>query len=198
MKMNKRILDRELTSFNVGEMRVALVQGDITEEETDAIVNAANQDLNHAGGLARAIATKGGESIQETSNEYIREFGRVPTGGCVVLPSGDLKSRYLIHAVGPIYSEYTPNEAKKLLKDVVKNCFGKTKELDLASISLPAVSSGIYGYPNRCCAYDLLEEIVEGANYSDLEYVRVTIFDDETIGDFLPVFDEFRENLVFE
>lgn len=188
----------EITSFRVENLNVALIQGDITSEETDVIVNAANEQLRHTGGLALAMARKGGDSIQADSDAYIEEFGTVPTGNCAALPPGELKSQYVFHAVGPIYSNHSPTEAKDLLSSAVRSCLEKANELGVKSMAIPAISSGIYGYPTRCCAYHMLEEIVDSADSSELQDLRITILDDETVDQFIPVFDEFRENLVFE
>ena len=80
-----------------------VVQGDITEEDVDTIVNAANEELAHGGGVAGAISRKGGREIQDESSRWVQEHGRVPTGGAVITGAGILKARYVIHVVGPIW-----------------------------------------------------------------------------------------------
>ncbi|GAF90961.1 unnamed protein product, partial [marine sediment metagenome] len=80
-----------------------VVQDDITEEQVDAIVNAANEQLAHGGGVAGAIVRAGGREIQDESRRWVREHGDVPTGGAAITGAGELKARYVIHAVGPVW-----------------------------------------------------------------------------------------------
>ena len=94
-----------------------LIQGDITERATDAIVNAANKNLILGAGVAGAIRKKGGKSIQEECNQ----IENCEVGGAVITTGGNLKSKYVIHAVGPIYSQYSQNMAEIHLANAVKN-----------------------------------------------------------------------------
>src|SRR5262245_10239962 len=80
-----------------------VIEGDITEQDVDAIVNAANEMLAHGGGVAGAIARKGGPQITSESRRWVEEHGRVPTGGAAITGGGNLKARYVIHAVGPVW-----------------------------------------------------------------------------------------------
>ncbi|MFX0082780.1 MAG: macro domain-containing protein [Candidatus Hodarchaeota archaeon] len=124
--------------------KIKLVQGDITELETDAIVNAANAQLILGGGVAGAIKKKGGSSIQEECNK----IGGTFVGGAVITTGGNLKARHVIHAVGPRMGE--GNEDEKL-KNATINSLKLMDEHKLKTIAFPAISTGIFGYPiDRC------------------------------------------------
>jgi len=129
----------------VGNTVVELVIGDITEMTTEAIVNAANEHLAHGGGVAGAIVRKGGAIIQQESEAWIRRHGRVPTGSAAITSAGRLRARYVIHAVGPVY-DGTPGAAE-LLASAVRAALQMADEQHLKSIALPAISTGIFGYP---------------------------------------------------
>jgi O-acetyl-ADP-ribose deacetylase (regulator of RNase III) len=138
---------------------VRIVQGDLTEERVDAIVNAANEHLSHGGGVAGAIARKGGPSIQRESNAWVREHGPVGTGSAAITGAGELPSHYVIHAVGPVWSGRGDEEAK--LASAVRSALDLADEYDLESLSMPAISSGIFGFPKPLCAQVMLRAIRE-------------------------------------
>lgn len=128
---------------------IQIVLGDITLEEVDAIVNAANTRLQHGGGVAAAIVRRGGAIIQRESDA----IGHVPTGSAAITSAGSLPCRYVIHAVGPIWG--TGNE-DALLANAVRSALSLAAEHQLQSISIPAISSGIYGFPLERCAQVLV------------------------------------------
>ena len=132
----------ELTIKN---SKIKLVQGDITELSTDAIVNAANAQLILGGGVAGAIRRKGGPKIQEECNN----IGGTFTGGAVITTGGELKAKNVIHAVGPRMGE--GNEDDKL-KNATLNSLKLMDEHKLKTIAFPAISTGIFGYPIERCA----------------------------------------------
>lgn len=128
----------------VKNSKIKLVQGDITESETDAIVNAANAQLILGGGVAGAIRKKGGPTIQEECNK----IGGTFVGGAVITTGGNLKAKHVIHAVGPRMGE--GNEDDKL-KNATLNSLKLMDENKLKTIAFPAISTGIFGYPiDRC------------------------------------------------
>lgn len=131
----------------INDATLELVEGDITALDTDAIVNAANERLAHGGGVAGAITRAGGPVIQQESNRWVREHGRVPTGEAAITSAGELEAKYVIHAVGPVYGETSKTRAAELLASAVKYALQMAEEYDLKSIALPAISTGIYGYP---------------------------------------------------
>jgi O-acetyl-ADP-ribose deacetylase (regulator of RNase III) len=135
-----------------------LVQSDITDLSTDAIVNAANEHLAHGGGVAGVISRQGGPSIQRESDAWVRQHGRVPTGSAAITSGGRLKARYVIHAVGPVY-DGTPRSAE-LLASAVRAALRMADEHGLKSIALPAISTGIFGYPMEAAAGEMLRAAI--------------------------------------
>mmetsp|Transcript_11490 Transcript_11490/g.10156 ORF Transcript_11490/g.10156 Transcript_11490/m.10156 type:complete len:289 (-) Transcript_11490:31-897(-) len=125
---------------------------DITKEETDCIVNAANGNLAHGGGVAYAIAKAGGLEVSKDSRDWIKEHGKIDTGKTGYTRKGNLGCKnYVVHTVGPIWRNGNENE-DELLRDAVRNALIRASELKQKSISVPAISSGIFGYPlKRAC-----------------------------------------------
>lgn len=145
-------------NVRIHETTIELVQGDITEMTTDAIVNAANQRLAHGGGVAGAIVRKGGPIIQEESNTWVRTHGPVPTGGAAITSGGSLKARFVIHAVGPVMG--SGNEEEKIRQATLAS-LRLAEEHNLASIAFPAISTGIFGCPMDLCARAMLGAVRE-------------------------------------
>lgn len=163
-----------------------LVQGDITERDVDAIVNAANSHLQHGGGVAGAIVRKGGQIIQEESNK----IGYTPVGTAVITGAGKLPAKFVIHAVGPRMGE--GDEGNKL-KSAVLNSLKLASEKGLKSISMPAISSGIFGFPKDRCAEILVKEAlnyIKENQESSLELIEFCVYDDLTMGYFKKEFDK--------
>jgi len=163
-----------------------LVQGDITERNIDAIVNAANSRLQHGGGVAGAIVKKGGQIIQEESNE----IGYAPVGTAVITGAGKLPARFIIHAVGPRMGE---GDEDNKLKNAVLNSLKLASERGLTSISLPAISSGIFGFPKDRCAEILVKEAllyIKEHPKSSLQLIEFCVYDDLTTGYFQKEFDK--------
>ncbi|MHA1756339.1 MAG: macro domain-containing protein [Promethearchaeota archaeon] len=133
---------------------IKLVKGDITEMETDAIVNAANAQLILGGGVAGAIRRKGGPSIQEECNK----IGGTYIGGAVITGAGNLKAKHVIHAVGPRMGE--GNEDEKL-KNATLNSLKLMDEHGLKTIAFPAISTGIFGFPMDRCAKIMISTVKE-------------------------------------
>lgn len=134
-----------------------LMQGDITEQETDAIVNAANTNMKLGTGVAGAIRRKGGKKIQEECNQ----IGSSEVGGAVITTGGNLKSKHVIHAMGPIYHQYSPKDAEIHLSNAVKNSLIVLQDNKLSSISFPAISTGNYGFPKQKAAEIMISTINE-------------------------------------
>ena len=147
----------------VKKTTVSMIQGDITKQATDALVNAVNSSLMGGGGVDGAIHRAGGPSILEECKEIVARQGRLPTGRAVITTGGNLKTRYVIHAVGPIWHGGSRNEAE-LLRTTYYECLKLATESKLASISFPSISTGAYGYPVEEAA-----EIAVGTIVSFLE-----------------------------
>lgn len=139
---------------DVNNSIVELVEGDITEMQTEAIVNAANAQLVLGGGVAGAIRRKGGPQIQNECDK----IGRTSVGGAVITTGGNLKAKYVIHAVGPRLGE--GNEDEKL-KNATLNSLKLADENNLKSISFPAISTGVFGFPVRRCAEIMLKTTLD-------------------------------------
>ncbi len=151
-------MSKILESFEFKGRKLLAVQGDITEEAVDAIVNAANSLLKHGGGVAGAIVKKGGKVIQEESDRIVAEKGPIPVGKAVYTSGGKLKAKYVIHTVGPVWGE--GNEDEKL-RSAIKSVMEIADSLKISSISVPAVSTGIFGYPKEEGIKTIVEETVK-------------------------------------
>jgi len=166
--------------------KLVLLQGDITEMDTDAIVNAANKDLILGAGVAGAIRTKGGPTIQEECNH----IGGAPVGGAAITTGGDLKTRYVIHAVGPRMGE---GDEDRKLADATRHSLKLANEKGLASITFPAISTGIFGFPKDRCARIMLTTVAETLKKEDtsLKEVVFCLWGEET----LQVFEETAKEI---
>ncbi len=170
--------------FKFGQLTVEVIEGDITELERDAIVNAANSYLKHGGGVAAAIVRKGGVEIQQESDEYVKKHGPVPTGGVAVTGAGRLKAKYIIHAVGPVYGR----DPEEKLAEAVENSLRKAEELGLKTIALPAISTGVYGFPMDKCAKIMREVLEAFSKETKLQKVTICLYGSEAYKNFLTAF----------
>jgi len=153
---------------------IELVRGDITDEETDAIVNAANAGLAGGSGVDGAIHDAGGPEIMVEC----RKIGSCPTGAAVITTGGRLKARRVIHTVGPIYRDGTQNEAA-LLASAYKKSLELALSEGLKSISFPSISTGAYGYPKKEASEIALKTVLGFvAEGSGLKLVRFVLFSD--------------------
>lgn len=175
-------------AFSLGGLIIELIEGDITELDADAIVNAANSYLKHGGGVAAAIVRRGGLVIQEESDRWVREHGPVPVGGVAVTSAGRLKAKYIIHAVGPRFGEEGGDEKLAL---AIRNSLEKAEELGLKSTALPAISTGIFGYPYERCSRIMARELKAFSHRArSLEKVIVCLYGREAYETFERVFLE--------
>jgi len=159
--------------------KIVLIQGDITELETDAIVNAANEYLAHGGGVAGAISRKGGPAIQQESDQWVEKHGPVKTGTAAITTAGHLKTKYVIHAVGPIIG--TGNEDEKL-RTATLNVLKLADEYNIKTIAFPAISTGIFGYPVDRCARNMLESTIQYLQgQTGIQKVVFCLFDKSTL-----------------
>lgn len=162
---------------------IELTKGDITDLEVDAIVNAANSQLKLGGGVAGAIRRKGGPKIQEECDR----IGYCPVGGAVITSAGNLKAKYVVHAVGPRYGE---GDEDNKLKNATLNSLKIADQYKVKTIAFPAISTGIFGFPKDRCAEIMLSTAVEYLKgQTGIEKVVFCLYDDET-------FRVFQEKLV--
>ena len=186
--MNTVLMERVLQTGQT----IQIVQGDITIENVDAMVNAANEHLQHGGGVAWAISKKGGPSIQKESDEWIRQHGPVPHARPAWTSGGLLPAKYVIHAVGPVWGD-GDEEAK--LADAMTGSLRVADELKLSSIALPAISTGIFGFPKdraaRIISSSIEKYFVENAS-STVKTVKLVLFDQPSVDVFIKTWQDKR------
>ena len=173
--------------IKINETFLELTQGDITDQTTDAIVNAANAALQMGGGVAGAIRRRGGPKIQEECNK----IGGTYVGGAVITTGGKLAAKYVIHAVGPRHRE-EHEDAK--LKDATLNSLLLADKNRLKSIAFPAISTGIFGFPKDRCATIMLSTTIaylEGP--TKLEKVVYCLYDKKTLEIFEHTLDSLTQ-----
>lgn len=178
--MNDVLAERTLPSGAA----IQIVHGDITAEETDAIVNAANAHLMHGAGVAGAIVRKGGPVIQQESDAWVRAHGPVSHARPAWTSGGRMPAKYVIHAVGPVWG--VGDEDAKLAA-AVQGSLAVADELGCTSISLPALSTGIFGFPKERAAGVILSAIEQyfSEHTSGIRAVRLVLFDESTLEAFL-------------
>jgi O-acetyl-ADP-ribose deacetylase (regulator of RNase III) len=178
---NKTMTDNKVT-VTMDRTQLELVQGDITELEVDAIVNAANEELQLGSGVAGAIRAKGGPSIQEECNR----IGSIAVGTAAMTGAGNLKARQVIHAVGPRMGE---GDEDRKLANAVRSALALADRRGLRSLAVPAISTGVFGFPVERAARILLTEIhryLQGG--TKLDRVVVCLYDEGS-------FEVFRREL---
>jgi len=164
----------------INKTRLALVQGDITRQATDAIVNAANSGLMGGGGVDGAIHRAGGPAIMEECRKIREKIGRLPAGKAVITTGGRLKAKYVIHTVGPVWHGGTSGEAE-LLASAYRESLRLATDKGLKSISLPAISTGAYGYPLEPAAWVALQTVIDFLSQNkSLEEVVFVLYDSAT------------------
>ncbi|MGN6560457.1 MAG: macro domain-containing protein [Candidatus Nitrosocosmicus sp.] len=183
--MSSKVIDE----FKINaDTLLRLIEGDITERKVDAIVNPANSYLKHGGGVAGAIVRKGGKIIQEESDK----IGFVKVGSSAITSGGNLPCKSVIHTVGPQMGE--GNEDEKL-SNAIKSCLGLATQKAIKSISIPAISSGIFGFPKDRCAKILVNETIKYLSQrekSNIDIVEFCLLDKDTINEFQKEFDKIR------
>lgn len=160
----------------INQTKIVLACGDITAETTDAIVNAANTRLAGGAGVDGAIHRAGGPAIMEEC----RKIGGCPTGQAVITTGGNLKAKCVIHTVGPIYRGGSKNEAN-LLQSAYRESLKLALKNNLQSISFPAISTGVYGYPIEEAARLALQACIDfSCENIGIELIRHILFDQRT------------------
>jgi len=175
--------------FILSKFVFQLVQGDITEEVVDAIVNAANSRLQHGGGLAGVILRKGGTIIQKESNDWVRKLGQVSHEEPAVTNGGKLPCKFIIHAVGPIWGS---GDEDVKLEAAISGSLKKADTLGLKSIAIPAISTGIFGFPVDRAADIIIKGILKFTSEntgSGIELIRLVLFGQSPIDSFLNIWD---------
>ncbi|RMD55165.1 MAG: O-acetyl-ADP-ribose deacetylase [Nitrospirae bacterium] len=179
-----------MMEVKINSKRLVLVQGDITKEETEAIVNAANRTLLGGGGVDGAIHRAGGPAILEEC----KKIGGCETGEAVITTGGNLKAKYVIHTVGPIYRGGKANEAE-LLRNAYENSLRLALNKGIKSLSFPSISTGAYGYPVREAATIALKTVLDFLrNNEGIELVRFVLYDANTYKTYEEVLKELTRS----
>jgi O-acetyl-ADP-ribose deacetylase (regulator of RNase III) len=164
--------------------KIIIKQGDITDMQVDAIVNAANTDLVLGSGVAGAIRKKGGDTIQKECDK----IGRIPLGQAVITGAGKLKSKYVIHAAGMHLGR---GVSKESLRDCTMNCLLRADEKGIRTIAFPAIGTGVGGFPVAECARVMIDTVIDHFKSSqNIETVYFVLFDEKSF----KVFDDYLKS----
>lgn len=179
----------------IGDTRLSIVRGDITTQQVDAIVNAANSGLRGGGGVDGAIHRRGGPQIMEECRKIVAEKGGCPAGQAVVTSAGRLPARYVIHAVGPIWQGGSRGEPE-LLESAYRSSLERALEKGARTVAFPSISTGAYGYPIEKAARIAVSTIKKfiDEHPGALEEVRCVLFSDSD----LRVYEQTLRELVRE
>jgi O-acetyl-ADP-ribose deacetylase (regulator of RNase III) len=159
-------------------MRIELVLGDITAEQTDAVVNAANSGLLGGGGVDGALLRAGGSAQLDGRRRLRDRIGRLATGSAAASEAGDLAARHLIHVVGPVYGSGSGEQ----LRSCYTSALAVADELGARSVAFPAVSTGVYGWPLEDAARIATEAVATAR--TNVEQVRFVLFSQEALDAF--------------
>ena len=171
----------------IGGGTLELVEGNITTLQVDAIVNAANSELQLGAGVAGAIRRNGGRSIQQECNR----IGHCPVGGAVVTGGGNLPAAHVIHAVGPIWGRQSSEESDRLLASACRESLARASDHGLISVALPSISTGVYGYPMKRAATILLQEAATHlGGATSVKKVIFCLFGEEAFATYREVLEE--------
>lgn len=184
-------MEKRAREVVISKTKLTITQGDITQQATDAIVNAANPSLMGGGGVDGAIHRAGGPAILEECKQIVARQGRLPTGKAVITTGGRLKARYVIHTVGPIWHGSASNEAS-LLRSAYQESLKLAAEKGLASVAFPSISTGAYGYPVAEAALVAIRAVVDFLQQKEtsLKEVVFVLFDTATYRAYSAALDE--------
>lgn len=175
--------------IKINSTTLSLIKGDITNEDTDAIVNAANSRLAGGGGVDGAIHRAGGPKIMDEC----RKIGGCPTGSAVITTGGNLKAKYVIHTVGPVYRDGKNREAE-LLSSAYRKSLELAASKEIKSIAFPSISTGAYGYPINEASEIALRTVIEFIKtaVAPLQIIRFVLFSDKD----LKVYEETLRSII--
>ncbi len=176
-------MENQATEVTVNQAKLRIIQGDITRQATDAIVNAANSSLMGGGGVDGAIHRAGGLTILEECKQIVARQGRLSTGKAVITTGGNLKAKYVIHTVGPIWHGGNKGEPE-LLASAYQQSLNIAAEKNLNSVSFPSISTGAYGYPVGQASEVALDAVITFLSQSTISIREVVfvLFDSRTLG----------------
>ena len=176
-------MENQATEVTVNQAKLRIIQGDITRQATDAIVNAANSSLMGGGGVDGAIHRAGGLTILEECKQIVARQGRLSTGKAVITTGGNLKAKYVIHTVGPIWHGGNKGEPE-LLASAYQQSLNIAAEKNINSVSFPSISTGAYGYPVGQASEIALDAVITFLSQSTISIREVVfvLFDSRTLG----------------
>jgi putative ATPase len=182
----------EVAGVDLDGARLSAVQADLTGLQIDAVVNAANEHLAHGGGVAAALARAGGPAVQRESDDWVAERGPVGPGQAAVTTAGDLPARHIVHVVGPRYRGGQDNAG--LLRQAVDAALAAAAAAGDSSVALPAISSGIFGYPVPEATLVIAETCASWlqAHPGHLRTVLLVGYDDRTARMFADAVEQVR------
>lgn len=175
-------MEKPATELSINRSKLSIVQGDITRQATDAIVNAANPGLMGGGGVDGAIHRAGGPAILEECRQIVSRQGWLPTGQAVITTGGNLKARFVIHTVGPVWRGGNSGEPEQLAS-AYRESLKVAAENNLSSVSFPSVSTGAYGYPVAEAAKVAIETVASflREQVTSIREVVFVLFDSATL-----------------
>ena len=183
----------------IKDVTIRLVQGDITEQEVDAIVNAANSSLLGGGGVDGAIHRAGGPAILDECKEIIREIGALETSGAVATTAGELPAKMVIHTVGPVWKGRGMHGEMVELERAYNACLALATEKGAQTMAFPSISTGAYGFPVDRAAYvafmTMRRYIVETPEHG-LEELRMVLFSNEDFDTYGEVLEEVIDTMI--
>ncbi|XP_077305888.1 protein mono-ADP-ribosyltransferase PARP14-like isoform X2 [Lithobates pipiens] len=166
-------------------MTISVYKDNMCRHNVDVIVNAANEHLKHGGGLAKAILDAAGRKLQDDCDQIIKKHGKLSTGDSVITDAGKLQCKQIIHTVGPRWKSYLPSRCEQLLRRAITTSLQLASEKSHSSIAIPAVSSGIFGFPIKLCAENIVEAIQDyietPGQQSTLQRIHLVDMKEETV-----------------
>ena len=187
-------MEDNLTKATINQAALSILKGDITQQATDAIVNAANSGLMGGGGVDGAIHRAGGPAILAECKQIVAEQGRLPTGKAVITTGGNLQARYVIHTVGPVWHGGIKGEAG-LLESAYQESLKLAAGNQLSSVSFPSISTGAYGYPLEKASRIALKAIISFLRETtSIKEVAFVLFDSHTFAAYSSALSEILEN----
>jgi O-acetyl-ADP-ribose deacetylase (regulator of RNase III) len=173
----------------IGRSTVTLLQGDITAQNIEAVVNAANSTLMGGGGVDGAIHRAGGPEILEDCKRIVSQIGSLPAGEAVITTGGRLQAKHVIHTVGPIWRDGRRNEAE-LLENAYRNSLSLALAQGIRSVAFPSISTGAYRFPIERAAKIALATVIDFLRNQSLEEVRFVLFSKEDYETYAGILEE--------
>lgn len=181
-----------MESIRIGQAELKLVQGDITQQQTDAIINAANSSLMGGGGVDGAIHRAGGNAILKECKQIVARQGRLPTGEAVITTAGNMPAQYVIHTVGPVWHGGDQSE-RELLKNCYQNSLRLAKKKGIRTISFPSISTGVYSYPVEQAARTALKTVADFLKVENaIDKVVFALYDNLTYQSYVEALRKYR------